>query len=301
MGSFPVSQQTNVPVDTKYIGFAFSSPIATSTIISATATTTVTLTAQGSNTNLCTSVSYNPFPGNFEPPAKCNLLVNLSPSTVYTFTATTSIRDLSGVQLDQDSFQAGNQGYSATFTTGVAGFTNTNVTPPSVVGTNPFPGSLNVPTNIKTFSVEFNQSAMDTTTLTSANITLSGVDLSAQTFAFSTTTGKNILSVTLTSALTANTSYTLAVNGGVKNTSGIFIMPYTAKFTTGTGADTSAPVLTGILPAPATTIPANTSDFVFFFDDALNGTTATSGSVTLKVGSSALPSKTSRVLPWGRM
>ncbi|MDO8493131.1 MAG: hypothetical protein Q7S19_01125, partial [bacterium] len=194
-GSFPGSGQTNVSLDMSFIGFMLNKTATTTTIVSATATTTVTLTAAGSVTNLCTSVSYNPFPPtNFEPQAKCNLSASLAPSTVHTFTVS-GVRDLSGNFLDQNGFTAGNQAYSITFTTGVAGQTMANVTPPSVVGTSPFRGSSNIPRNISKIAIEFNQGGMDLSTFTSSNITLSGgITLSA--FSFSTSTSKNILTAT---------------------------------------------------------------------------------------------------------
>ena len=284
-GSYPGPNQTGVPVDMPFIGFGFNKVVATGTIISASATSTVTLTAQGSGTNLCTSVSYNPFPSNFEPPAKCNLSAQLLTSTTYTFTVATSIADLSGNALDQDSFLPGNQAHQFTFSTGGAGQTITNTIPPAVVGTNPFSGGINIPTNIAKISVKFSQSTMDVSTLNSSTITLSGATLS--NFSFDATT--SLLSIT-PSSLSANISYTLTVNTGVKNQNGIFLPgPYISTFTTGSGADYTAPNVSGVMPTPGTTLPLNAVDFVFFTDDHLDPSTATSTAVTLSFGGSNLP------------
>jgi len=299
-GSFPGDGQTNFPVDRPYVGFMLNKPVSTTTIISAVATTTVTLfkvdaTTNGpTGSNLCTSVSYNPFPGTFEPPAKCNLTAlaagspnTLLPSTSYVFTVTSGVRDLSGNSLDQNSFLAGNQNYVATSTTGVAGFTSTNITPPRVVGTSPFGGSKNVPTNIAKITIEFNQATMDTTTLTNSNIFLSG-GLTLSSFSFGTSTGRNVLTATIGGTVAANTSYTLTVGTGVRTSQGIPLpVAYTSTFTTGIGADTTGPVIVGVLPTSGTTITANTSDFVFTFDDALDSTTATSGAITLGITNGA--------------
>jgi len=314
-GSFPMNGMTNAPIDITYIGFMLNKPIATTTIISAIATTTVTLKAGGTGDNLCTSVSYNPFPSNFEPPAKCNLSARLTAGGAsYTFTVTPNVYDLSGNALDQDAFTAGNQSYSATFTTGSGSFTSANITPPTVLGASPFQGSRNVPTNIAKISVEFNQASMDLTTFTNSNIFLSG-GLTLGSFSFSTSTGRNVLTATITGTVAANTAYTLTVGTGVRTAQAIPLpVAYTTTFTTGTSADTSAPVIVGVLPTNGSTITANTSDFVFTFDDALDGTTATSGAITLGIsGGANLPGNvrydavakeghftTSNVLPVGQ-
>ncbi|MBI3046037.1 MAG: Ig-like domain-containing protein [Candidatus Harrisonbacteria bacterium] len=284
-GSFPGDQMINAPKDLSYIGFNFNKPVANATIVSASATTTVTLKAGGTGSNLCTSVTYNPFHGNYEPEAKCVLLANsLSGSTSYTFTVTSDVQDLSGNQLDQNTFTAGNQNYTATFTTGGASQTTANITPPRVVGTDPFPGSLNVPTNISKIVAEFSQADMDTTTLNSTNVTLSG-GITLSGFTFSTSTGRNALIMTVGSTLTVNATYTLTVGSGVKNLSGIGLPAvYTSVFTVGGQSDATAPALTAALPTPGTTISANTNDFLFTFDDVIDVTTATSGAVTLSKG-----------------
>ncbi|MBU6414956.1 Ig-like domain-containing protein, partial [Patescibacteria group bacterium] len=295
MGSFPGPNQTNVPIDMPFIGFGFNKMVATSTIISATATSTVTLTT-GGGPNLCVSVAYNPFPSNYEPPAKCVLPfqsdpnAKLSPSTVYTFTVTSDVQDFSGNHLDQDQFTAGSQSYQITFTTGSATQSMTDSIPPNVVGTSPFPGSMNVPTNIAKMFVKFSQSAMDATTMNQSTITLTnsaGTPVSLSGFFYSATT--STLSF-VPASLSASTMYTLTVLPSVKNNNGIFMpAPYVSVFTTGAGADVTAPAVVGVVPVPGSTLPLNAVDFVFVTDDDLDATTATSGAVTLSVGGNNLP------------
>ncbi len=300
MGSFPMNGMTNVPVDMSYIGFGFNKPVSPTTIASATATSSVVLVKNGDDAtdltkNLCTSVTFNITPGSFEPPAKCNLSAALLASTVYNFIATSSIYDLSGNALDQNNFEAGNQPYTASFTTGGSGQTATNITPPAVIGTSPFPGSNNVPTNIAKIAIEFNQPNMKISTLTSSNITLTGggSSIALSSFTFSTSTGKNILTASLGSALAANTAYTISVTTSVQNDNNISIpgggggSPYVSVFTTGTGADASAPTVIGVLPTPGTTITANTNDFIFTFDDAIDVSSVNSTSVALAISGGA--------------
>ncbi|MBI2475940.1 MAG: Ig-like domain-containing protein [Candidatus Taylorbacteria bacterium] len=290
-GSFPGNGMTNAPIDMTFLGFGFNKSVSTTTIIwlnTSTATTTVVLRKTADSTgNLCTTVTYNPFPSNFEPSAKCNLTASLSANTSYTFTVTSNVYDLSGNALDQDGFTPGSQSYTATFTTGAAGFTSANVTPPAVMGASPFRGSQNVPTNIGTTTIEFNQSTMDTTTFTNTNIFLSG-GLTLGSFSFSTSTGKNILSAGIRGTVAANTQYTLTVGTGVRTLQGIALSTaYTTTFTTGGSTDATAPTIVGVLPTPSTTIAANTNDFVFTFDDNIDSATATSGAVTLGISGGA--------------
>ncbi len=280
-GSFPGPNQMGVPIDMTFIGFGFSKVAATGTIISAIATTTVSLTT-GSGSNLCASVTYNPFPSNFEPSVKCMLSAALSPSTLYTFAVSTNVRDQSGVQLDQDSFTPGNQGYSITFTTGGAGQTQTNTTPPMVTGTTPFPGSANIPTNLAKILVKFNIANMNVSTLTASNIglTSSAGTVSLSNFSFNAST--SFLSF-VPGALAANTQYTLTVGTGVRSNNGISLpASYSTTFTTGANADLSGPNVVGVFPTASSTIlTLNMVDFVFITDDYLDPSTATSGAVTL--------------------
>ena len=137
MGSYPQNSMTNVPKDMSFIGFMFDKSLQTGTIASASATTSVTLKAGGTGANLCASVTYNPMPSSFEPSVKCIITAGtLAASTSYTFevgaSAASAIRDISNNQMDQDSFQPGIQSYTATFTTGAAGQTMTNMAPPNV-------------------------------------------------------------------------------------------------------------------------------------------------------------------------
>ncbi len=288
MGSYPGPGMTNVPVDLKYIGFGFNKPVDPTTVTASTVTFKKVENGTAIGSNLCITVTYNQMAGNMEPPAKCNLAASLLPSTSYVFMVTSGVTDLGGAgasALDQDSFTAGNQNYYATSTTGAAGQTFTSTIPPTIIGTSPFPGSINVPKNLAKISIEFNQMDMDTSTFTASNITLvGGSSISLSNFSFSTSTGKNILSIT-PATLSANTTYTLTVGVGVKNRTGSGIpLPsaYTSRFTTGSSAgDTTAPALVGIFPTPGTTISAPTNDFMFTFDDALDPSTVTTSSVTL--------------------
>ncbi|MBI4121980.1 MAG: Ig-like domain-containing protein, partial [Parcubacteria group bacterium] len=293
-GSYPTHGQTGVPIDTKFIGFNLTKSANADTIASTAATTTVTLFQVANNgptgSNLCSSVLYTPESSTQQ--AKCNITSTLAASTSYVFTVTSAVRDLSGNSLDQDTHSPGNQYYAATSTTGSATTTATNVTPPSVSGTSPLNGSTNIPSNLVSMAVEFSTDMMPSTitgSTGSTTITLAssaGTAVAFQSFSFSTSTGKNVLSM-VPGTLAANTTYILTITGGVQSTNGINLAsPYSSRFTTGaSGGDTTAPTIVGVLPTNATTIAANTNDFVIIFDDAMDASTATSGAITLAITS----------------
>ena len=311
MGSYPQNSMTNVPKDMSFIGFMFDKSLQSGTIASASATTSVTLKAGGTGANLCASVTYNPMPGNFEPSVKCMITANtLAASTSYTFevgaSAASAIRDISGNQMDQDSFQNGIQSYTATFTTGASGQTMTNMAPPNVTGSMPFPGSFNLPTNIAKFFITFSQ-AMDATTLTAAstNIRLfsnasgvkTAISLTGAVFSYDATT--TTLTISGFPALADNTRYEINIYGqgnpvgavGVKSSNGVLLpMPqWMIPFGTGV-ADNTGPSVIAALPvtAGATGVALNSVAFVLTFNDHIDLSTATSGAVTLGIDNGAL-------------
>jgi hypothetical protein len=306
-GSWPSDQMTGIPVDISYIGFNFSEPMATTSgVTSGTATSSVTLKKVGSATfvtdNLCTSLTYNSNPGNFEPQAKCIIASQLEAGASYVFEVGTTtgnaavIKDLSGNQLDQDSYQGGIQSYKATFSVGASGQTQTSTIPPVVLGTIPFSGSFNVPTDISKIFIKFNQSTINTSTLNANNITLTNntlgtsVDLSGSTFSFDATT--SVASFTLESTLAANSNYILSIGTGVQNNNGVgFTAAATYSFNTGAGADNTAPIIIGSMPIQpgAVNVKVNTVDFTFVSDDHLDMSTATSGAVILNDGTNNIP------------
>lgn len=288
MGSFPGPNQTVVPIDISFIGFGFNKMVRSGTIVSATATTTVTLTT-GGGANLCTSITYNQSPGNYEPPAKCMLSAALSPSTTYTFTATSTILDLTGNPLDQNPFTGGNQAYSITFTTGGSSQTMTNITPPRVTGTTPFPGSNNIPTNLAKIFVKFNI-AMDSSSLTSSNVSLTSSIGAVLLSGFSYDASTTMLSF-VPASLSANTTYTITLGTGGARSSNNITLPssYVSVFTTGAGTDSSAPIVTGVVPSQGMTLLLTNLDFVFSTDDNIDFSTATTGAVTLSTGGNNLP------------
>lgn len=307
MGSYPQNGMTNVPVDMSFIGFMFDKSLQSGTIASASATTSVTLTT-GGGSNLCSSVTYNPMPNNFEPSGKCILSGSLSPSATYVFEIGTStasaIRDISGNRMDQDSFQNGIQSYQSAFTTGASGQTMTNMAPPNITGSMPFPGSFNIPTNITKFFITFSQ-AMDVSTLTASNIKLfsnaSGVKtpISLASAVFSYNATSTTLTISSLPALADNTRYEINIYGqgnqagavGVKSSNGVLLpMPqWMIPFGTGT-ADNTGPSVIAALPivSGATNVPLNSVAFILTFNDHIDVSTATSGAVTLGINSGAL-------------
>jgi len=102
---------------------------------------------------------------------------------------------------------------------------NPDVTPPTVVSTNPVNTATGVANTTTTFIVTFDNT-MDGTTLTAGNIYLTGVTGVV-------THGTNYATITISTTLTYSTTYTLNVSTGVKDAAGNnMAADYTGIFTT---------------------------------------------------------------------
>jgi len=185
----------------------------------------------------------------------------------------------------------------------VSGQTMTNLAPPSVTGSMPFPGSFNLPTNITKFFITFSQ-AMNASTLTASNISLfsnaagvkTPISISGATFSYDATT--TTLTINGFTALANNTQYEIVIDGndgggdttGVKSSNGVLLpMPqWMIPFGAGT-ADATGPVVIAALPvaAGATNVPLNNVSFILTFNDHIDLSTATSGAATLGIDSGA--------------
>ena len=150
---------------------------------------------------------------------------NLSPNTTYTATITTGAKDSLGVALQSD--------FTWNFTTG----TSLDVTPPTVISTDPVNTATSVILNTKiaiTFSEPIDPSTINTTTfiLTQGTNTILGMATYTDTTA--------VFSPSVN--LAPNTTYTATVTTGLKDLAGnAFANNYVWSFTT--GKSVSAPSL----------------------------------------------------------
>jgi len=157
----------------------------------------------------------------------------LGPSTRYTATIITGVKDLAGNPLVSD--------FAWCFVTGAAA----DSTAPSVTSTLPGDAATNVAVNRKitaTFSEEMNSS-----TLTAANFTVTGPGATPVSGTVNYLVGTAVFAPS--SALASNTVYTARVGTGVTDLAGNAVQAKTWSFSTGANADLSAP--TGISTHPA--------------------------------------------------
>ncbi len=199
----PASAATGVTTN-KAISVTFSEPMNATTLN----TGSFMLTAAGGPA-VPASISYA---GNIAILQPASVLAS---STVYTGTVTTGAKDLAGNALASN--------YTWTFTTGSAG----DVTPPTVVSTNPTDGWTNAFLN-QSVSATFSE-PMQAATLNILNFTVNGV-IGTVTYDAATMIAK----FTPAALLSPNTTYTATITQGVKDSSGNALA--TAKiwtFTTG--------------------------------------------------------------------
>jgi hypothetical protein len=163
-----------------------------------------------------------------------------APSTRYTATVITGLKDLAGNPLTTD--------FAWCFTTDAI----PDGTPPSVTSTIPANTAPGVAVNRKisaTFSEEMNSS-----TLTSASFTLTGPPGATPVPGTVTYIGRTAV-FTPSNSLASNTAYTARITAGAMDLAGIASLANAWSFTTGANADVGAPF-------PTSTNPANSASGV---------------------------------------
>jgi len=178
--------------------------------------------------------------------------------------------------------------------------------PPYVIGTNPTPGSYDIPLG-SVLTVEFSE-PMDPASIANSitlypTVSETSVSLDSAT--------KRIATISHTSAFAANTTYEIRVMGSAKSQLGIWLTDpmsvgctsnpddcsalsshaaYTASFKTSASADTTQPTIAGSYPASgdgitnSSVVDVAMSSIELGFSEAINPNTITSQSITLKKG-----------------
>jgi len=200
---------------------------------------------------------------------------NLLSSTPYTATVTTVAQNATGNALATS--------YVWTFTTGKTA----DVTPPTVIATNPASGITGVPAN-QTITATFSK-VVDPATITAAGtftVAVAGAGGAAVpgtvSYAGSTAT------FTPAANLAANTPFTATITNAAKDLSGNALVagavPNPWSFTTGAGADTTPPTITLTSPPNADiNDPLNTAVSATFSKAMNPGTITALGTFTLAV------------------
>ena len=200
----PTNNATSIAVNSK-ISATFSVAMDPSTI------TTTNFTLQQGTANVAGAVDYTGTTASFTPTA------NLAPSTVYTATITTGVKNISGKSLAEN--------YVWSFTTGII----PDITPPTVTSTDPLNNATGVTRN-KIVAITFSE-AMDSLTINTSTFTLKqGTTAVSGTVTYSDSTG----TFTPSNILAAGTNYTATITTGAKDLSGNALAANTEwSFTTG--------------------------------------------------------------------
>jgi len=252
----PVANATGVAISAT-VSATFSEALNASTI------TTTSFTLKVGTTSVSGSVAYNSgtYTATFTPGA------NLAYSTTYTATLSTAIKDVAGNPLAS--------AYSWSFTTASA-------SAPTVTSVSPASGATDVAVNTlvtATFNMAMNASTITTSsfTLKAGTTPVSGsVAYNSSTYTATFTPGAN---------LSYSTAYTATLSTAITNTYGTpLASAYSWSFTTASAPDTTPPMVASTSPVANATGVAISTTVSATFSEALNASTITTTSFTLKAG-----------------
>jgi len=207
--------------------------------------------------------------------------LSLAPNTVYSGLAKYKADGSEEGDADNNNTD---KSFTWSFTTG--GNTGPDVTAPVILSVLPVSNATSVAvTTLPT--VTFSE-ALNAATVTSATFTLKkGTTAVAGAVTYSGTTAK----FTPSAALSGNTVYSATITTGVKDVAGnALAASYTWNFTTVQGAvtDVTPPTVISVLPVSNATSVAISSIPTVTFSEALNASTVTSATFTLKQGTTAV-------------
>jgi len=188
--------------------------------------------------------------------------------------------------------QAGNPvvPFTSSFTTGSSGVANT--TAPTVISVSPAYGASAVSVS-SAIVLTFNEAA-DATTVNDATMPISVSGFAgalAGTYALDGT--GTVMTFTPLSPLPGNSTVTVQVNSGLLDLSGNAGSSFYSIFTTGTGTDTSAPVVTMVTPQNGTTGVGPNGVVVLTFSKSMNPSTIKTNTVALLANGTAFASSIS--------
>ena len=237
-------------------------------VVDATTINTQTFTLTNGAVPIAGVISYTGMTATFTPTN------NLTPNTKYTGTITTGVRD------NAKNAMINNHVWS--FTTGPG----PDLVPPTVTSAFPANAAINVALNIKvtaTFS-KVMDSLSTTKSFTLANTTLGGTPVNGSV------SYAGITAVfTPSGNLLANSTYTATITTIAKdNVGNALASTYKWSFTTGATADVTPPTVISTVPANAATNVALNTKVAATFSEAMDPSTMTGSTFTLKQGSTVI-------------
>jgi hypothetical protein len=252
----PKTGATAVPTNELFT-VTFTEPVLASSV----STSTFTLTNNATGLPVPGTVSFNGTTvATFAPTGL------LAPSTVYTATITTGVKDLAGNSLPGDNVFS--------FTTG----TTPDTTRPTVSTALPFNNAINVPVNtqiIVTFSKPVSVATVNAATF----ILNSAAGQEPGTFLFDTS--GTTATFTPTNQLKGTTTFTTTITTGVTDQAGNHLLTnFTDTFTT--ASDNVAPTVLSTIPANGgTNVPLTKPVISVTFDEPMDPRTINSTTITL--------------------
>ena len=262
----PVNNATGVVINKK-IAATFSESMDPSSITTASVTVTglggVSVAGTVSYTAISNSLSFTPS-------------ANLASSTTFTVTikgGTTGAKDLAG---------------NALVSNYVWSFRTADVTPPTVISTDPANTATGVALN-KKISAIFSE-AMDSTTVTTSTFTVTGPGATVVTGTVAYVAVSNSAIFTPSSNLVSSTTFTATITTGVKDVAGNAMVSNNVwTFSTGAAPDVTPPTIVSIDPLNnATNVPLD-KIITTTFSETMDASTITAAGVfTLKQGTTSI-------------
>jgi len=197
---------------------------------------------------------------------------NLLPSTVYTGTVTTGVKDIAGNAMVSN--------YTFSFTTTAAA----DLTPPTITSSDPANSATGVAIT-KAVNVVFSK-ALNATTVNATTFTLKQ---GTTTVAGNVTYSGSTATYTPSASLAYNTTYTGTITTGVKDVAGNALASnYTFSFTTSAAPDLTPPTVVSTTPVSNATGVATSQAVGVTFSEAMTASTITTSTFTLKQGTTAI-------------
>ncbi len=259
----PANNATAIPVGNS-LSVNFSVPMNSATV------TASSFTLKQGTTAIPGTVTYSGSAATFKPAS------SLTANLVYTATITTDVKDVAGNALAAN--------YTWSFTTAPA--VVTDVVAPTIVSVLPANNATAIPVG-NSLTVNFSE-AMNSATLTAASFTLKqGTTAVTGTVAYSGTAA----TFKPAASLTANTLYTAVITTAAKDVAGNALAAnYTWSFTTASAVvtDVVPPTVLSVVPANSSVSVATGSKATITFSEAMDPTTISASTFTLKIGTMAV-------------